>query len=311
MLFLGIDTSCYTTSLAGVSENDIVFDERIVLQVKSGERGLRQSEAVFQHVRNMQTLIDSVSLDCGVEAVGVSKYPRPAEESYMPVFVVGQTVATALSAAASAKLFYTSHQQGHIRAALVGNERLLGGEFVAMHLSGGTTELLLVGRRGEIELIGGCSDLHAGQLVDRVGVLLKCPFPCGKHMETLAVKAGKGAISIPSCVRGLECSLSGAETKIQREYIGKDSGEIAYSVYDLLARTFSKLMLNAADATGKNRFLLAGGVASSLLLRQMLNERLRKKGLEVFYSRPELASDNAVGAALLCRDAMRHEGWYA
>ena len=193
-LFLGVDTSNYTTSVSCVSNEGIVFERRTMLSVPLGERGLRQSDAVFQHVRNLPPLIEAMlaSIDRGaVQAVAASCKPTAAEESYMPVFLAGKLAAVSIASALNVPLFETTHQAGHVRAALLGQEERFSEEaFLAMHLSGGTTDLLLVrrinGLLGDITRIGGCDDLHAGQFVDRVGVRLGLPFPSGVSLESLA-----------------------------------------------------------------------------------------------------------------------------
>jgi len=319
-LYLGIDTSCYTTSIACIQDKSIVLDERTVLSVPFGARGLRQSDALFQHNRNMPVLlsrlfdhIDPVS----IAGVGVSAAPTAQEDSYMPVFLAGMLTAKAVAGARQVPLFETTHQLGHVRAALHGgNERLLEKErFLALHISGGTTDVLEVHTADKkiaaIAPLGCSNDLHAGQMVDRLGVAMGLPFPCGKHMETLAKEATRKDVKLASSVRGLLCSLSGAETQAQRVLqAGEMPAEVAYGVYDCLARTLAKLIQNAAEETDCQYVLLSGGVASSLLLRDLLRERLdhrKKTGIKLSFGQSVLSSDNAVGVAFAARDALCSE----
>ena len=306
--YIGIDTSCYTTSAACAENGSIVSDRRTMLRVASGERGLRQSDGVFQHVRNLGEIMPALMADADrarIKAVAVSTRPRPEQDSYMPVFLAGKTAAITLANALDVRLIELSHQQGHVRAALYGNEQLMGRRFLGMHISGGTTEIFTVGSNLEIGLIGGCADLHAGQLVDRVGVSLGMAFPSGKHMEVLASeRSGEPAVRLPIWVRGTQCSFSGTESAAQRLIEqGTDGADIAYAVYDAMARTFHKLIVNAADETGLDCVLIAGGVASSGLLRKMLRERMAKRRhVDVRFGEARLSSDNAVGIALMCQD---------
>ncbi len=314
-LFLGIDTSCYTTSVACVDERGIVYEKRTVLSVKLGQRGLRQSEGLFQHVRNLESLLPAMlsALDCSrIQGIGVSSRPRPEADSYMPVFLAGRMAAASLGAGLGLTPYHTSHQQGHVRAALQGNEALLQQlPILGMHISGGTTEIFTVGEGLSIRLLGGTEDLHAGQLVDRLGVAMGLPFPAGPHLEAAARAAGTTNIKLPASVRELRCSFSGVETAA-RSLLGKaQMGELALAVYDCLARTFAKLMVQAGEKTGLDRVLLAGGVASSGLLRDMLRERLDKANMQLYFGDPSLSTDNAVGVALLTRDRRLQEanGW--
>lgn len=281
-----------------------------MLSVPLGERGLRQSDAVFQHVRNLPSLIEEMMHEIdrsSVQAVAVSAKPTANEASYMPVFLAGKLAAVSLSSALNVPLIETTHQAGHVRAALLGQEELFSANtFLAMHLSGGTTDLLLVhsenGLIEAIERIGGCDDLHAGQFVDRVGVRLGLPFPSGVSLEVLARAAQDRSLKLPASVKGLNCSFSGQESQCQRLIeSGTERETIAYAVYDNMARTFAKLLRNAFVETGVKTALLSGGVSGSLLLRDLLRDRL---GSELYYAPKGLSSDNAVGAALLARDLM-------
>lgn len=308
-LFLGVDTSCYTTSVCCVSEEGIVFERRMMLSVPLGDRGLRQSDGVFQHVRNLPPLIAALLSDIdrtAVCAVAVSAKPTADEDSYMPVFLAGKLAAVSVADALGVPLLETTHQAGHIRAAMLDNEREIPTDepFLAMHLSGGTTDLLSVrlenGTVGAIERIGGCSDLHAGQFVDRVGVSLGLPFPSGSALELLARAAKLRQIRLPSSVKGLTCSFSGQESQSQRLIEqGEEPEEVAYAVYDCMARTFSKMLLNAMEQTGCQTALLSGGVSGSELLRELLAGRMKKP---LLFAGKGRSSDNAIGTALLARD---------
>lgn len=304
---LGIDTSCYTTSVACFGETGVLYDGRTLLPVQKGDRGLRQSEGVFLHTRQLPPLVEAafcaVSPDI-VKAVACSRAPVDRGDSYMPVFLAGLGVARALAASLQVPLVPLDHQSGHIRAALIGNEERMNDPFYAVHLSGGTTDLLAVEPKGPgafaIEPLGCSEDLHAGQLVDRVGVLMGCGFPAGKELEALAEQATKRALRIPASVRGLSCSLSGAESAARRALDrGEDPAEVAYGIYDLLARTLTKLLTNAVARHGERPVLLCGGVASSRLLRELLQQRTE---LPVFFGESRLSSDNAVGVAALGYD---------
>ncbi|HWR23030.1 MAG TPA: hypothetical protein VN366_06065 [Feifaniaceae bacterium] len=310
-LYLGIDTSCYTTSVACVGHSGIVFSERTMLRVHLGEAGLRQSEGVFQHIGNLERMLPEALLriDTGrIAAVAVSAAPRDLEGSYMPVFAVGRSAAASVAAALHAPLYKSSHQAGHIRAALYGNESLLKKDFLSLHISGGTTELVLIqmdgGRIGELKLMGGTSDLHAGQFVDRVGVNMGLPFPAGMELERLARQySGTDTVLLPSSVKGLSCSFSGVETRARRLLAkGAEKEAVAFAVYDCLSRTVAKLLLLAYEKTKIPDVLLCGGVAGSALLRELLKERLKKSALALYFGQPALSGDNAVGVALLAKD---------
>jgi len=306
-MVLGVDTSCYRTSLALADGGEIVAEAGRLLDVPAGERGLRQSEALFQHVKQLPALMEHLMAGAmePIGAVAVSVKPRPNEDSYMPVFTAGASLAGSVAAALRVPLVQTTHQQGHLRAALVGVP--LKSNFIAVHLSGGTTEILRVGEGLAVELLGGTADISAGQLVDRVGVALGLPFPAGPHLEKLAAQ-GEARSALPVSVSRLQCSFSGAEAQLMRWIeAGSSGGNLAAEVYSLIARTLARLISQAASETGLMDVLLAGGVASSAALRALLPKRVRRvnEKIQIYWARPELSGDNAAGVALIGCDRLK------
>ena len=304
---LGIDTSCYTTSAALVTVSGrLIASSRRLLTVDAGERGLMQSEGLFQHVKNLPDMIADVmekAPQAEIAAVCASTRPRPAQDSYMPVFRAGESQARAAAALLRVPFYPASHQEGHVRAAMVDSNIDAKRLFLALHLSGGTTEILLCDQ-GKLTLLGGSLDLHAGQLVDRTGVRMHLQFPAGPSLEKLAM-AGKDSVKglIGVSIKGVDCNMSGAENKIMRwlEEGKMSQEEIAAEVFDFLCRTIERQIEAACEITGCRQALLAGGVASSTLLREMLEKRAKKRRLNcrLCFARPELSGDNAVGVALL------------
>ena len=303
MIVLGLDTSCYTTSAAFAREGGGWSSCRKLLEVPAGDRGLRQSEAVFAHTRQLPDLISRLlkETDEPIGAVCASVSPVDGDDSYMPVFLVGAGTGRSIASALRVPFFTTTHQRGHLRAARV-ETGLPEGDFLALHCSGGTTDVLLV-RDGEIRRISSSLDLHAGQLVDRVGVRLGLPFPAGPALEKLA--EGYTAQGI---VPGSIC----AETKLLRliEEGQLPPGQIAAETYDVLCRTVLRLLKNAGEQTGVTNALLFGGVMSSARLREMLLQRVhrRRLPLSLYFGKPELSGDNAVGVAHIGLERMIEHG---
>ncbi len=303
---IGLDTSCYTTSVAAVDElGRVIASIRKLLPVPMGQRGLRQSDAVFTHVRQLPGLLEELSQAVRgyeIAAVCASQAPRDTEDSYMPVFLAGDAQGRGLAALLNIPCFATNHQMGHVRAAMV-DSGLNAENFLAVHLSGGTTEVLAVHGQ-KLDLIGGTLDLHAGQLVDRVGVLLNLSFPCGPYLEELAVKGhAQSILKVSMADHDLHCHLSGAETRAALLIRNGECSQedIAAEVYDFLARTVARLIAGAGRAAGMDKALVAGGVASSALFRKLLLARLDKlgHGMKAYFGQPAYSGDNAVGVALI------------
>ncbi len=305
--FVGIDTSNYTTSLAFCSaEGEILANFKRPLAVASGERGLRQSDAVFLHTKNLPSLMDEAAQlfsEHRTLAVGVSACPRAQDGSYMPCFLSGVAAATTLSRALGVPLFRFSHQNGHIMAALYSSgvkEELLGRRFLAFHVSGGTTEVLLVdpcGRDFRCEIIGGSADLHAGQVIDRIGVKMGLAFPCGPAMEQLALADCEEPIRKPISIKNGSCNLSGLENMAQdliRD--GVTPERVAHFVLDFIGRSLAALTAVAKERFGELPVVYSGGVMSCSLLQRMLN------GRNAYFAAPAFSADNAAGIALLAKE---------
>ncbi|MGI5921978.1 MAG: peptidase M22 [Syntrophomonadaceae bacterium] len=309
---LGIDTSAYTTSVALVDEQQhLLADERIVLPVDKGKRGLRQSEAMFYHTKNLPHLFNRLAPIISahrVASIAVSAYPRRVEGSYMPVFLAGLSQARTLSSFSGVPLYEVSHQEGHIMAGLVNNDELFNQEsFLAVHFSGGTSEVLNVRRVKPdsfyitVDMAG--SDLHAGQLVDRIGVAMGLPFPSGRKMEELACQStGQTGIRIASAVTREGFSFSGAENQaLNLIKQGVPCQDVAFAVLRAIANTLEKSLLYEAEKTGQTQVLLVGGVMANSLIRQRLVDRLEHPsvGFKLYFASPQLSTDNAVGVAML------------
>lgn len=301
--FVGFDTSNYTTSVAVVNyEGEIIANLKAPLPVASGARGLRQSDAVFAHVKNLPELCDELKeilSEYEPVAVGVSSRPRSVEGSYMPCFLSGEVAAHSFAAARALPIYEFSHQDGHVEAAYHSSGADLEGDFAAFHVSGGTTEILYVKRQDDgfsVELIGGTEDLNAGQSIDRAGVMMGMKFPCGAAMDRLADENRAKLPPIKISVKGLSCNLSGAEnlaSKLWQET--QDTRIVSAFVFEYVARTIKKLTDNLRELYPEIPIIYAGGVMSSNYIRSRLEEQ------GVYFARPELSADNAAGIALLCR----------
>ena len=301
-IYLGIDTSNYTTSVCLYdSVSGRVISERRLLPVKQGELGLRQSDAVFHHVQQLPEMFRRAfdGFDGEIRAIGVSERPRAVEGSYMPCFTVGTAAAEILSSVTGAPVYRFSHQQGHIAAALysIGRLDLLDHKHVAFHVSGGTTEALLVnGREGFLttDVIARTLDLNAGQLIDRVGVMLGLAFPCGKELERLALDCTE-PVRAKVTLKGFDCCLSGGENiaaKLRKE--GRSDAFIARYAIEFISSAIEGMSVRIREVYGDLPFVYAGGVMSDAIIRERLTARA-----DCLFALPEYSSDNAAGAAVL------------
>ena len=305
-IILGIDTSNYTTSVALMYEDgELIANIKRPLPVSEGERGLRQSEAVFAHVKNMPSAMEEARsyLDGrSPSAVGVSARPRNVDGSYMPCFLSGVAVAEGIASSLGVPLYKFSHQCGHVMAALYSStsEELMRDEFAAFHVSGGTTELLIV-RGGECgfdaRLVGGTKDLNAGQIIDRIGVFLGMPFPAGPHLERAALEYNGKIPSKKVSVSGTYANLSGLENMAHKLY--EQTGDVSKTaafVFEYLGNSIVKMCEGLVESHGDMPFVFAGGVMCNSIINGKLKERFNAR-----FAEPMMSADNAVGIAELAR----------
>ena len=302
-IWLGVDTSNYTTSVSAITEDNKYFGVKYPLYVKPSEKGVRQSDAVFMHVKNLplafEELFGQVSREIGqdynIKAVGVSSKPRPVEGSYMPCFLSGVSVASSISYAMNIPMYDFSHQEGHIRAVILGADIDVPDNFYSFHLSGGTCELLKVIKNEhgfDMRIIAESKDITLGQLVDRVGVMMGLQFPCGVHLEKL-VEGQPCKVKIYGDNR---INLSGFENKARQMYEkGETKEKISTYVYSVIVSAINK-MLEARDDCSLP-VIFAGGVSGSMFVQNQISNTCN-----AYFAPPVLSSDNAVGIALLTKE---------
>lgn len=311
-IILGIDTSNYTTSVGAVdTDGGLIANVKVPLPVKEGERGLRQSDAVFAHTKNIPIAMEELKKHIGTDvpvAVGVSKRPRNVDGSYMPCFLSGVAAASGISTTAHIPLYSFSHQCGHIMAAIYSSRRfdLLSKEFCAFHVSGGTTEMLYVSPVQDAfsaEIIGGTLDVNAGQLIDRVGVMMGLKFPAGPALEQLALENKKKIPKRKVSAKEFYLNLSGLENVAKKLY--DDTADKALTAAFIL-NSVSDALIYLCDtyeaSHGNGEFLFAGGVMSNSIIKNKISARFAAS-----FAEPSLSSDNAVGVAMLALRAYTSE----
>ena len=304
--FLGVDTSNYTTSLSLVCDGEVIANVRRLLPVKEGEKGLRQSDAVFLHTKALPELSKELFTEYKISdgrllAVGVSSKPRDAEGSYMPCFLSGYSYASAIAHSHNIPMFTFSHQSGHICAGIYSSGREFSFfdelPFISYHVSGGTSEALYTVFNGETylcKIVGGTNDASCGQIVDRTGVMMGLCFPCGKELDAMAQSSSKKLAATVSAKEGY-FSMSGLENKVKKFISdGEKNEDIAMFVFKSIASAIKKSSIALREVYGTRPILYAGGVMSNSIIREELSHLP-----DVYFASPSLSCDNACGTALL------------
>lgn len=310
--YVGIDTSAYTTSLAVIDERDnIVLDLRNILEVRKGQKGLRQQEAVFQHVNNLPILIEKMidEIDISqIKTISCSNKPRNIEESYMPVFVVGKGQAFILSKVLGTRYKEFSHQEGHIGAGILHSKLKEHKRFISLHISGGTTELLLVHNQKDnfkIDIIGGTLDLSVGQLIDRIGVEEGLGFPSGGIMDELSEQGKLLDLNIPLNIKdNTWFNLSGMENFF-KNLIKTNSyriEDIFVTLFYAMASFIYKAIINSCIEYKIDSVLITGGVSANKIIRKHLKTQLGKEKINTFFPKRKLCTDNSIGVAYIGKE---------
>ena len=307
--FVGIDTSNYTTSASVVtSDGRVLLNYKSLLPVKEGERGLRQSDAVYAHVKNQPSAMAALSrviTEYGLVpvAVGFSASPTNSADSFMPCFMCGRAFADTFAAGHNIPVYSYSHQEGHIAAAAfsaTADLELLTKKLIAFHVSGGTTDVVICTPdkfRFNTQRIGGSNDLHAGQLIDRVAVMMGLQFPGGPEIERSAACAVGFNEKINVSVSGFNCNLSGGENVARSVYEKSGKEHAAFYVLSYIATTLDKLSSNLRNAFPDLPILYSGGVMSNTYIKNILAKRE-----STYFAEPQFSADNAAGIALLTRE---------
>ena len=302
--YLGIDTSCYTTSCAIIdSDFHIVGEARKLLEVKPGERGLQQSNMVFQHTKALPKLMIELP-QVPISGIGVSGFPRREENSYMPAFMVGLGQGETLSHILNVPLHIFAHQENHILAALRDLEHIPTEPFLALHLSGGTTELVYCHYQGEgifeSHIIGGSKDLQGGQYVDRIGVAMGLPFPAGKHLESLALQTTEYE-PLPSSMKDGWISFAGpcsaAMRRINATMSDLDKSNLARAVFTSMGNALEKMITYHIKEKPVHTLIAVGGVMSNSLLRKRMETYCKRNHMTLHVAQPQYSVDNATGNA--------------
>ncbi len=298
MTCLAFDTSNYTTSCA-IFGGSAAYNVSRLLDVQSGQLGLRQSDALFAHVKRLPALTRQLSerLVEPISSIAASTRPRAVEGSYMPCFLAGASFAESIANLLHVPYFAVSHQQGHFAAVLwsAGRMELLDRPFLCWHLSGGTTELLLVRTSPPLftaEIIGGTRDLSAGQLIDRTGKLLGLSFPSGKALDALADAGSASAFHVK--VEDCKFSLSGTQNQLERlKASAAPDAEVAHAAIASVCAAVRIATEQALKQFPGYPVVCSGGVSSNSMLRQALAE------FDSVFGAPQYSTDNAMGVAVL------------
>jgi N6-L-threonylcarbamoyladenine synthase len=309
---LGIETSCDETAVAVVEDGKRtlagVVGSQVELHAKYG--GVVPELASRRHVEAMISVLDEAlrdsSLSLGdIDAVAVTNGPGLAG-----ALLVGVNFAKALAYDLGLPLLGVNHLEGHIYAAWLDREEEPVFPLLALIVSGGHSDVVLMKEHGRYERIGETVDDAAGEAFDKVARLLGLGFPGGPAIDRLASGLEKPSLRLPRAQldRPYDFSFSGLKTKVLRITRGEEGAapgraELAAAFQESVVDSLVTKAVKAAEDNGANQIVLSGGVAANSLLRRSLVER---SPVPVLVPPPALCTDN--GAMIAAAAYRRLQG---
>ncbi len=303
---LAIESSCDETAAAVVVDGRRVLSSVVASQdeLHAATGGVVPEVAARQHLRALLPVVREAlrRAQCGwddLDAVAVTAGPG------LPgALVVGLNAARGLAYGRGLPLILVDHIEGHVCANWLG-EQEPPLPALALVVSGGHTELLLMEQHGRFRRLGGTRDDAAGEAFDKVARLLDLGYPGGPPLAALARSAQERSLTLPRAwLRGSDdFSFSGLKTAVLRTVqaaAAPPAAEVAWAFEQSVADVLSRKATRVAEREGVEALLVGGGVAANAELRARLTARAQTP---LFIPPPALCTDNAamIGAA-----AFRH-----
>ncbi len=302
---LGIETSCDETAASILVNGEIrsnVISSQIALHAKTG--GVVPEVASRAHVETIRPVISQAILEAGLtiqEIAAIAVCNRPG---LIGCLSVGVSAAKALSVSLTTPFIGIHHLEGHLLSPLASGTEIKF-PHLALLVSGGHTELVLLRAIGDYQLIGQTIDDAAGEAFDKSARLLGIPYPGGRILSELAEQGDSERYRLPTGLEGkdtFDFSFSGLKTAVRRlvevEGSSLDRNSAAASIQRAIVSVLVKRTVNAAEKVEIETITLSGGVAANLCLRQSLGEACNKRGISFVPALNELCTDNAAMIAI-------------
>ncbi len=304
MKILAIESSCDETAAAVVEDGTNVLSNVINTQIELHKLygGVVPEIASRKHIENISAVVDKALDDAGVALEEIDAVAVTYAPGLIGALLVGVSYAKGLSFAAGKPLIPVHHIRGHICANYIETPDLEP-PFVCLVASGGHSNIVHVKSRTDYEVIASTNDDAAGEAFDKVSRVLGLGYPGGPAIQKAAESGNSGAVRFPMVNMGeggLDFSFSGVKTAVlnyihnleQRgEEINKN--DIAASFQQAVIDVLSDHLITAAEERSVKTLALAGGVASNLPLRELIQKKALSRGFELYYPRPLLCTDNA------------------
>ncbi len=304
-LTLGVETSCDETGVALYHGQYGLLAHRLFSQIElhAAYGGVVPELASRDHVHRLLPLINACLNDAQADLSHVGAVAYTQGPGLAGALLTGASTARALAFALDIPAIGVHHMEGHLLAPFLEREHPKF-PFIALLVSGGHTQIILVKAIGEYQMLGETIDDAAGEAFDKTAKLLDLGYPGGPVISQLAQQGESGVYHFPRPMTdrpGLDMSFSGLKTAVLQTWLkAQDSGDIHVNTKANIARAFQEAMVEtlsiklkrALESTGINQLVIAGGVGANRQLREAMKEMMEKRQGEVFYPRAEFCTDN-------------------
>lgn len=303
MRVLGIETSCDETGVAIYDDVLGILAERLYSQIGLHAEfgGVIPELASRDHVLKLLPLIEEVMRESGCDASSIDGIAYTSGPGLVGALMVGAATAQSLAYVWKKPAIGIHHMEGHLLAPML-EAKPPSFPLVALLVSGGHTQLVLVRAVGNYELMGESLDDAAGEAFDKAAKMLGLPYPGGPAIADLAKAGDKRRFAFPRPMLnkpGLDFSFSGIKTFTLNtvESLGpdislQDKADIAASFQLAMVETLVGKCRRALQQAGCKALLIAGGVSANVELRERLQDMVDKERASLFYARPQLCTDN-------------------
>lgn len=308
MIILGIDTSCDDTGVGVVRDGEVVANviaSQTALHAPFG--GVMPEQASREHLSVIDEVVRRALVEAGVTLDDVTAVAATYGPGLVGALLVGLSYAKALAWARELPFLPIHHLEGHIASSLGSDGGSVQPPFVCLIASGGHTSLFEVKAWGEYTALGHSRDDAAGEAFDKVARLLGLGYPGGPALSQLAEAGDAHAVDFTAPLRtqtGFDFSFSGLKTAVSvllQKQPEIERADVAASFERVAVESLVSVTLRAAEAAGRARLVVAGGVAANRRLR----ERLAETALEVHVPPLSLATDNGAMIALAAHERLR------
>ncbi|NLY83424.1 MAG: tRNA (adenosine(37)-N6)-threonylcarbamoyltransferase complex transferase subunit TsaD [Acholeplasmataceae bacterium] len=306
---LGIESSCDETAAAVVKNGRIVLSDVIASQIDIHRKfgGVVPEIASRKHIEKVMPVIDEALSRAGVELADIDAIAVTYGPGLVGALLVGLSAAKALTFALDKPLIGVNHLEGHVFANFIADDELEP-PFLALVVSGGHTALMRVADYNSFELLGQTKDDAAGEAFDKIARFMGLQYPGGPEIEKLARGGNPAAVDFPRALldQGYDFSFSGLKSAVinylhKEKQAGREISrdDVAASFQEAIVDVLVKKSIQALEATGLKKIVLAGGVSANKTLQEELAKAASAVGVSLVYPKQVLCTDNAVMIA--CR----------